>query len=360
MSLSDNQIVKRVDKLEWLYSIFNTDTSITYTLFDPELIIPEVSTRLFYRFKIFKSKLDKSEDYIKTYILMDVNPENNSLESTKKFINIAKLLKDIGLNVPIIYSFDFNNGYILVKDLGELTYYECFKRNLSNPLFNILELYKNAINSLFKFQMYTRKDILPDFNYEIQLLIMNWFIEWYLQKHCKVSHNAGEFSNKSYDNLKLSCVFQLILYNLKNQQEVFVHYDYHSRNIIYDKENNSEPGIIDFQDARLGPICYDLASLLHDSYFNLEEDFIKELLYYYWNNANIYKIKANQSFNDFCKDFEFTSLQRCIKSIGLFSRLCYYSSNDKYLQYLPNLINRCKSISLKYSELNKLYQLLSE
>jgi aminoglycoside/choline kinase family phosphotransferase len=223
MSLSTNQIIARVDKIEWLHSIFNKDTLTTYNLYLPELIIPELSTRLFYRFKILKSKLDKSEIAIKTYILMDVNPENNSIESTKKFIDIAKLLKDIGLNIPIIYSFDFHNGYLLVKDFGELTYYECFKRNLTNPLFNMIELYKNAINSLFKLQIYTREDILPSFNYERQLLIMNWFIEYYLLKHCK----NKEYSNKSIDILKLSSIFQLILDNLKKQEKVFIHYDYH-------------------------------------------------------------------------------------------------------------------------------------
>jgi aminoglycoside/choline kinase family phosphotransferase len=349
-NIDDSEIRQftRMDKTTWLQSKLNHDPLYYSTLSTPILITPCASNRLYYRFKLLKS--NETSVNIITHILMDVDPEKNSIESTKQFIDIAKLFKDFGLNVPFVYSIDFRNGYLIVSDLGDLTYFDFIQQNQHSPTFNLSELYKSAVDSMFKLQIYTREDILPDFCYDRQLFMMSWFKEWYLQKHL----------NKSCDELNLSLTFQIILDNLKKQEKVFIHYDYHSLNLIYNKENNTEPGIVDFQDAQFGPICYDLASLLHDCYINLKEDFIQEILEYYWNNAKICKIKVNPLFSDFCRDFEFTSLQRCIKSIGLFSRLFYHMNNDHYLQYIPVLINRCKSISSKYPELNGLYEILLE
>jgi aminoglycoside/choline kinase family phosphotransferase len=261
---------------------------------------------------------------------------------------LSKLFLEYKLNVPVIYSKNVANGYLIVSDLGEFTYYDYIQKNKNN-VFNIdiiSELYKNAINSLIKLQINTKEEILPEYNLNTQNAIMNWFIEWYLKKHCNL--NNIDVSN-------ISNIFSIILNNVEKQSRVFVHNDYHSRNLIYNiVNNNTDPGIVDFQDAILGPVCYDLASLLHDSYVNLDENLINNMIKYYWENAKKYKIKINEDFICFVKDFEYASLQRCIKTIGVFSRLFYHSKNNGYMQYIPILIKRCKLICSKHSELNSL------
>jgi len=304
----------------------------------------EASNRTFYRIKLTLS--NNEETYIKTAILMDVNLEFNSVKSIEKFINLSKLFLEYKLNVPVIYSKKVVNGCLIVSDLGEFTYYDYIQKN-KTTVFDISELYKNAINSLIKLQINTKEKILPEYNLNTQYSIMNWFIEWYLKKHCNLI-NSIDVSN-------ISNIFSIILNNVEKQSRVFVHNDYHSRNLIYNIiNNNTDPGIVDFQDAILGPVCYDLAYLLHDSYVNLDEELINNMIKYYWENAKKYKIKINADFMCFMKDFEYASLQRCIKTIGVFSRLFYHSNNNGYMQYIPILIKRCKLICSKYHELHDL------
>ena len=308
----------------------------------------EASNRTFYRFKIIIS--NNLETCIKTAILMDINLQHNSMKSIENFINFSVLFKNYNLNVPVIYAKNIENGFLIVSDLGEITYYDY----IHNNNFNISELYKNAIHSLLKLQINTAEGILPEYKLNIQNIIMNWFIEWYLKKHCNLIDNIDNLS------INISNVFSIIMNNLIEQSQVFVHNDYHSRNLIYNINNinNIGPGIVDFQDAILGPVCYDLASLLHDCYVNLDESLINEMIMYYWENAKICKIKVNSDFTCFMKDFEYTSLQRCIKNIGVFSRLFYHSGNDKYMQYIPRLLERCKLICSKYSELTDLHEII--
>jgi len=323
--------------IEWLNLFLKKKDSIN---FSGLIKLPvEASNRIYYRFKINNKK----------FILMDANPEKASKRQTENFIYISKLFKEYGLNTPIVYFKNLEKGFLIISDLGILTYYDYITLNKNNYNFNISELYKTAINSLLKIQVNTKENILEEYNYDFQIKYMNYFVDIYLKK----------YSNKSIDNLNLLDTFEIIMNNLNNQQKVFIHIDYHSRNLIYNtKNNNLNPGIIDFQHAKMGPICYDLASLLHDSYIDLDENIIEELLYYYWENAK--KININTDYNIFYKDFEYASLQRCIKNIGIFSKLYYESNNDKFIIYIPKLIKRCKLICLKYIELNNLYKILLE
>lgn len=352
--MDSEEIPRKEAALKWIMNVLKKDGNFNINLLNIVKLPLEASNRIFYRFKIIIS--NSTETSIKSFILMDINPLSNSIKSIENFINFAGLFKNYNLNVPVIYAKNIENGFLIVSDLGELTYYDYIQNNLKNQNsinFNISELYKSAINSLLKLQVYTKEDVLLKYNLDIQKTIMNWFIEWYLKKHCKLIDNI--------DKEKIIDIFSKIINNLDEQTKVFVHNDYHSRNLIYDidnNNNNTESGIVDFQDAILGPVCYDLASLLHDCYINLDENLISEMIIYYWENAKICKIKVNSDFTCFMKDFEYTSLQRCIKNIGVFSRLYYHSGNDKYMQYIPRLLGRCKLICSKYSELTDLHEMI--
>ena len=350
--MNSEEISRKEAAIKWIVDVLKKDSSFNTNLLNIVKLPLEASNRIFYRFKIIIS--NSTETSIKSFILMDINPLSNSIKSIENFINFAGLFKNYNLNVPVIYAKNIENGFLIVSDLGEFTYYDYIQNNLKNRNsinFNISELYKSAINSLLKLQVYSKEDVLLKYNLDIQKTIMNWFIEWYLKKHFNLIDNV--------DKEKIIDIFSKIINNLDEQTKVFVHNDYHSRNLIYDidNNNNTEPGIVDFQDAILGPVCYDLASLLHDSYINLDENLINEMITYYWENSKICKIKVNSDFTCFMKDFEYTSLQRCIKNIGVFSRLCYHTGIDKYMQYIPRLLERCKLICSKYSELTHLYHI---
>jgi aminoglycoside/choline kinase family phosphotransferase len=347
--IDSEEISRKEAALKWIMNVLKKDSSFNINFLNIVKLPLEASNRIFYRFKIIIS--NSTETSIKSFILMDINPLSNSIKSIENFINFAGLFKNYNLNVPVIYSKNIENGFLIVSDLGELTYYDYIRKNGNTINCNISELYKSAINSLLKLQVYSKEDVLLKYNLDIQKIIMNWFIEWYLKEHCKLIDRI--------DKEKIIDIFSIIMNNLIEQLQVFVHNDYHSRNLIYDIANNNiDPGIVDFQDAILGPVCYDLASLLHDSYINLDESLISEMIMYYWENAKICKIKVNSNFTCFMKDFEYTSLQRCIKNIGVFSRLFYHSGNDKYMQYIPRLLERCKLICSKYSELTDLHEII--
>jgi aminoglycoside/choline kinase family phosphotransferase len=220
----------------------------------------------------------------------------------------------------------------LVSDLGVKQYYDMPKTKM---------LYDGAINALLKLQLGTQKNVLPEFNIEKQYKVMNLYEEIYLQKHRSIFLSSEE-------KVELNSMFKIILDELQLQEYVFVHNDYHSRNLIVTDNNN--PGIVDFQDAIYGPITNDLVSLLHDVYVNIEENDVKELLFYYWENAKKNGLIVKETFEDYYVDFEWTSLQKSIKNIGIFANLYYKNGNNNYLQYIPILVKRCIGIISKYKE----------
>jgi len=142
---------------------------------------------------------------------------------------------------------------------------------------------------------------------------------------------------------------------------VFVHRDYHSRNLmLLDAADGlgANPGIIDFQDAVYGPISYDLASLLKDAYIRWDEEFVLDMLIRYWETAKKLGLPVRAEFADFHSDFEWMGVQRHIKVLGIFARLYHRDGKDGYLADLPLVMDYLRRACKRYRDLGPLLKLL--
>ena len=250
----------------------------------------------------------------KSYIVMDAPPDK---ESISEFIAIGKKLFKDNINVPDLYEVNINDGFILMSDFGSTTYLEAF--SFDDPL----SLYRVALDSLFDIQNNCHYENLPSYSKSLLAKEMTLFDDWYLIKFKKIILKDKE--SKALDE-----VIQLIVSSNLNQPQLFVHRDFHCRNLMFIGRNKA-PGIIDFQDAVNGPITYDLASLLKDAYYELEEDLVIDLLVRYWGRLKEANLIKNNDFSDFYKSFEWMGVQRHMKILGIFVRLSIRDGKDQYL-----------------------------
>ena len=179
---------------------------------------------------------------------------------------------------------------------------------------------------------------------------MHLFPEWYIAKHLNVA-----LTDKQHAKLKE--VFARIIANNLAQPRVYVHRDYHSRNLMVSEPN---PGILDFQDAVYGPITYDLASLFKDAYIHWEEAEIIDWLIRYWEKARKAGLPVARDFSDFYRDYEWMGVQRHLKVLGIFARLCHRDGKDGYLKDLPLVMAYLRAACARYIDLKPLLNLLDE
>ncbi len=248
---------------------------------------------------------------------MDAPPEREDCQS---FIKIAALFKKMNLNVPIILDADLSQGFLLMSDLGEKTYLDM----LTSRNFTVDSLYNDALDALTRLQeqgKYHSKSF-QSYDGEIIKSEMMLFIEWFYHRELNLTFNKSQIEQWQ------SCVNTLYL-NARNQPQVLVHRDYHSRNLMYLSDNN--PGILDFQDAVIGPITYDLVSLLRDCYFSLPEDMVYEFALKFYENVDS-SLKTGMNKKEFLKSFDLMGIQRHLKAIGIFSRLKHRDGKGSILK----------------------------
>jgi len=276
----------------------------------------------------------------KTFILMDAPPD---LEKIDHFINITNKLIAADINSPKIICFDIELGLILMTDFGSQTFLDVLDSNNSN------ELYSKAILSLLKIQ--TKVNIKGLQNYSEDLLLgeMSLFPEWYLAKFKKF---------KFEDQTELHEIFSLISKKTLTQNKCFIHRDYHSRNLMFIAENN--PGILDYQDAVVGPLTYDLVSLLKDAYIEWDEDFVLDQSVRYWEKAKQAGLIKNEDFSSFYEDFEWMGVQRHLKILGIFSRLSIRDKKNQYLKNIPLVEKYLMLTSERYKSLHPLRKILDK
>lgn len=203
----------------------------------------------------------------KTYIVMDA-PQ--PAEDVRPFIKIAELFTKINLSVPDILAQDVEQGFLLLTDLGTTTYFNALNNDTAH------KLYLDAIDSLILMQAQSQADILPEYDREFLLRELMIFPEWYIGKHLGLTLTAEQSTS-------LNNVFEALLANIVAQPQVYVHRDYHSRNLmVLDKSN---PGILDFQGALYGPLTYDLVSLLRDAYVQWDEEMVIDWAIRYWEKS---------------------------------------------------------------------------
>jgi aminoglycoside/choline kinase family phosphotransferase len=297
----------------------------------------DASFRRYFRLDVLPAMQDKLGP---TLIAMDAPPER---ENVPAFIHVAGLLLEAGVNVPAIVARDVPNGFLLLSDLGTTTYLQ--RLDADNAAF----MYSDAVDALIKFQLSSQPGVLPDFDRAFVLREMNLFPEWFVDKHLGVSMNAEQ-------KAQLDAVFETITSNVLAQQQVYMHRDYHSRNLMFMDSNN--PGVLDFQDAVFGPVTYDLASLLRDAYIQWDEEIVLDWVVRYWQSAKKVGLPVNPDIDAFYRDFEFMALQRHLKILGIFCRLNYRDGKSIYMGDLPTVLDYVRKTANRYAALKPLVRLL--
>lgn len=276
----------------------------------------------------------------KTLIAMDAPPPQ---EDCAPFVKVAKLMLDAGLNVPEVIAQDLANGFLLLSDLGDDTYLSQLKAS------NAQKMYGDATDALIKLQLASKADVLPNYDDALLTRELNLFPDWYIAKHLGIALQANQ-------DAALRASFETLNKNILAQGQVYVHRDYHSRNLMITQQNN--PGVLDFQDAVYGAITYDLVSLLKDAYIQWDEEQVIDFSVRYWEKARKSKLPVPQDFSEFYRDFEWMGAQRHIKILGIFARLYHRDGKDGYLKDMPLVMHYLRKVCERYVELRPMLRLL--
>lgn len=274
-------------------------------------------------------------------IAMDAPPDH---EDCAPWLKVAGIFGAAGVHVPTVLANDAAQGFILMSDLGNTTYLDALTPD------NAAALYGDALGSLVAIQRASRPGALPEYSREMLLREMRLFPEWYIGRHIGLDLDDNQIAS-------LEAVFARILEVNLAEPMVFVHRDYHSRNLMLIGEGTN-PGIIDFQDAVHGPLSYDLVSLLKDAYIRWEEDFVLDQLIRYWEAARKLGLPVRSDFADFHRDFEWMGVQRHLKVLGIFARLHHRDGKDGYLKDLPLVMDYLRRTCTRYGALRPLLRLL--
>jgi N-acetylmuramate 1-kinase len=192
--------------------------------------------------------------------------------------------------------------------------------------------------------------VLPPYDEALLARELALFPDWYIGKHLGVTMSVDQ-------RTVLDAAFRQILDNNLAQPRVFVHRDYHSRNLMVSQPN---PGVLDFQDAVFGPISYDLVSLLRDAYVSWSEEQELDWAVRYWERARVAGLPVAADFADFWRDFEWMGAQRQLKVLGIFARLAYRDGKRAYLDDMPRVMRYLRRTCDRYRALGPLLQLLDE
>jgi aminoglycoside/choline kinase family phosphotransferase len=277
-----------------------------------------------------------------TAIVMDAPPPQ---EDVQPFIAVAALLGATGVSVPTVLAQDVAQGFLLLSDLGAITYLQQLSAD------NAAALYLDAIDALVQIQMHSQPGVLPDYDRALLQRELMLFPDWYIAKHLDVTLSEAQRTS-------LNGVFDALLANNLAQPQVTVHRDYHARNLMVLPTGN--PGILDFQDAVYGPITYDLVSLLRDAYIEWDEEQVLDWAIRYWERAKRAGLPVNPDIDAFYRDFEFMGLQRHLKVLGIFARLYHRDGKDAYLKDLPLVLRYTRKVAGRYKVLAPLIVLLDE
>ncbi len=278
----------------------------------------------------------------KTLIAMDAPPTH---ESCAPFVQVAQLLAEAGLNAPKVLAQDLAQGFLLLSDLGDDTYLSKLNDKTAP------ELYKNATDALIKMQGISVTGVLPNYDAAMLGREMQLFPDWYVTQHLKTTLTPEQ-------QVVLNNTFKLLSENILAQGQVFVHRDYHSRNLMLTTENN--PGILDFQDAVYGAISYDLVSLLKDAYIGWDEEQVIDWAVRYWQPAKKAGLPIPDDFSEFYRDFEWMGAQRHIKVLGIFARLSHRDGKHSYLNDMPIVMAYLRKVCERYVELRPMLRLLNQ
>jgi aminoglycoside/choline kinase family phosphotransferase len=274
-------------------------------------------------------------------IAMDAPPDK---ESCAQFLRVAGLFAEAGVHVPSVHAQDLAQGFLLLSDLGDTTYLDALDER------SAATLYGHALDALVRIQLASRAGALPDYDRGLLEKELRLFPEWYVSRQLRRELAPAQAE-------VLESAFSAILANNLAQARVFVHRDYHSRNLML---CDPCPGILDFQDAVYGPVTYDLVSLLRDAYIAWDEERVVDWAVRYWEKARRAGLPVAADFSNFYRDFDWMGAQRQLKVVGIFARLSHRDGKDGYLKDQPRVLGYLRRTCARYRELAPLARLLDE
>jgi N-acetylmuramate 1-kinase len=280
-----------------------------------------------------------------THVVMDAPPDK---EDVRTYLKVSEMLEALGAHVPHVHEADAARGLVLLEDLGTTLYLQRLESGEDSE-----RLYGDALDALAAIQVRGRAasaQLAPYGRAELarEMALMP---EWFLARHLSLTLTAPETQL-----LEGTCEF--LIREALAQPLVFVHRDYHARNLMVVGERN--PGIIDFQDALRGPVGYDLVSLLKDCYIAWPRERVVGWVRAFRARLRALGGEAGASEEEFLRWFDLIGVQRHIKVLGIFCRLWYRDAKPGYLPDLPRTLDYVRDAGARYAELGALARFLEE
>jgi len=274
-----------------------------------------------------------------SFIVMDAPPEQ---EDSRRFVDIAGRLAACGVHVPAVLASDAERGFLLLSDLGVTDYLHALNGDNADRLF------ADAIDALVRMQAGADGGGLPAYDRELLWRELRLFPDWYLCRHLQVELDPGEAA-------ALEAVYERLIERALGQGRVFVHRDYMPRNLMVADPN---PGVLDFQDAVIGPVSYDAICLFKDAFVSWPQNRVERWLGEYWREARDRGLPVPADRDSFRIDLDWMGLQRHLKVLGIFARIRYRDGKPQYLDDAPRFVGYLLEVLPSYPELSPLQRLL--
>lgn len=307
--------------------------------FPPDITIAPASSDASFR-RYFRVRRGE-----RSYIVMDAPPDK---EDCRPFIAVAQALGELGLNVPQVLEANLAQGFLLLSDLGNRPYLNALNEGTVDAL------YADALRALGRLQ---RADVeygralLPVYDRALLLREMELFRDWFLARHLEIEIDAAL-------RAALDQAFGVLADSALAQPTAWVHRDYHSRNLMVTEINN--PGILDFQDAVIGPVTYDLVSLLRDCYIAWPRARVEAWVHGHWAGMTAEGLWPDIDMAQFLQRFDLMGVQRHLKAIGIFARLKHRDGKPGYIEDIPRTLAYVEDVARRYSALRDLSRLLTQ
>ena len=275
----------------------------------------------------------------RSFIVMDAPPPQ---ENCKPFVDIAFLLAKSGINVPKIYAEDLDRGFLLLNDLGNQTYLDVINGE------NADDLFRDALQALLAFQQLPMVAPLPSYDVALLRRELELFPEWYVKRELGIEFDSAQ--QQLWQQAS-----DLLINSALAQPKVLVHRDYMPRNLMLSEPN---PGVLDFQDAVYGPVTYDVTCLFKDAFLSWPEERVRGWLVDYWQQAGALGIPVQPDLEDFLRASDLMGVQRHLKVIGIFARICHRDGKPRYLGDVPRFLAYIEAVIARRPELAPLDELL--
>ncbi len=276
-----------------------------------------------------------------TRIVMDAPPDK---EDCAPFVDVARRMREVGVHAPEVLEQDLRQGFLLLEDLGGQDYLGALDDA------SVERLYGDALGALMTMQACIDPTGLPDYDRNLLLGEMALFRDWLLGTHLDLA--LGE-----EDELMLASVFETLADAALEQPRVFVHRDYHSRNLMAGIEH--APGVLDFQDAVRGPVTYDAVSLLRDCYVSWPAQQVDEWAWGFFQLAVQSGVMREEQEDLFLRWFDLMGAQRHLKAAGIFARLNHRDGKPGYLADIPRTLGYIVEVARRQPELASLAEFIS-